>query len=196
MKRLLIASNNPGKVAEFRELLDGCGWKIVAPSDIGLQLEVEETGETYEANALLKASAFAEASGLAAIADDSGLEVDALKGEPGALHHEKGWDGANQAERIEILLQALQDVPPPKRTARYQAKLIFVDGTSRLVTSGTCEGVIIDKPQGENGFGYDPVFLLPEHGCTMAQLTAAEKNEISHRGIAAQKMRSLLQARA
>ena len=196
MKRLLIATNNAGKVEEFRELLDGCGWQIVAPADIGLALEVEETGATYAENAMLKARAFAEASGLPALADDSGLEVDALNGEPGALHHLNGWDGADQAERIEILLNALKDVPPEKRTARFRSVIVLAHDARIDQTEGVCEGVIIDKAFGEGGFGYDPVFFMPERGSTMAQLTTAEKNEVSHRGIAARKMRSLLQGLA
>src|SRR5690348_589930 len=106
MPRLLIATNNPGKVEEFRDLLSDCGWDLVTPSDLGLQLEVEEDGLTYAENARIKAEAFAHASGLPALSDDSGLEVDALDGAPGALHHLNGWDGVNQADRIAILLRA------------------------------------------------------------------------------------------
>jgi XTP/dITP diphosphohydrolase len=193
MERLLIASNNAGKVEEFRELLHGCGWEIVAPSDLGLSLEVEETGRTYEENSLIKARAFAEASGLPALADDSGLEVDALNGEPGPLHHENGWDGADQAERIAILLRALKDVPADKRSCRFKSVIVLVRGDQVLDAHGQCEGVIIESPHGSNGHGYDPVFFVPERGSTMAQLTTAEKNEVSHRGMAARKMRSLLQ---
>src|ERR1044071_3515121 len=105
VKRLLIATNNAGKVEEFRELLNGCGWEIIAPSDVGLEVEVEETGTTYAENATLKAQAFSRASDLAALADDSGLEVDAFEGKPGALHHLNGWDGNDQRERIDILMQ-------------------------------------------------------------------------------------------
>ena len=196
MKRLLIATNNAGKVEEFRALLDGCGWEIVAPADVGVTLEVDETGATYAENATLKAQAFAAASGLAAIADDSGLEVNALNGEPGALHHQHGWDGADQTERIAILVRAMDAVPNEYRQARFRSVIVLVHEGQVLQTEGECQGVIIGRAIGENGFGYDPVFFLPDRGRTMAQLSTAEKNEISHRGLAAQKMRSLLQGLA
>jgi XTP/dITP diphosphohydrolase len=194
VKRLLIATNNAGKVEEFRDLLHGCGWEIIAPSDVKLSIDVEETGKTYVENARIKAMAFARATDLAAIADDSGLEVDALNGDPGALHHENGWDGRDQDERIEILVKALDGVPQEKRTARFRSVIVLAQpGAEPLETEGVCEGNILTRPFGENGFGYDPVFYLPELGCTMAQLTTDQKNGVSHRGIAARKMRSLLQ---
>ena len=194
MKRLLIATNNPGKVEEFRELLDGCGWEIIAPSDVGLEVDVEENGTTYAENATLKAQAFARASDLAALADDSGLEVDALNGEPGALHHLHGWDGANQAERIEILMKALDGKTQDERNGRFRSVIVLAQpGEEPIETEGVVEGNILSRPFGDNGFGYDPVFYLPELGCTMAQLTTEQKNGVSHRGIAARKMRSLLQ---
>ena len=115
--RLLIATSNVSKIDEFRDLLAGCGWEIVAPRDLAINLEVEENGASYAENAHIKALAYQQASGLAALADDSGLEVDALGGEPGATHHVKGWDGADQADRIDILLKALSHVPAGKRTA-------------------------------------------------------------------------------
>jgi XTP/dITP diphosphohydrolase len=194
VKRLLIATNNAGKVEEFRELLNGCGWEIVAPSEVGLEVDVEETGTTYSENATLKAQAFARASDLAAIADDSGLEVDALEGKPGALHHLDGWDGKDQTDRIDILMQALDGKSQRERNARFRSVIVLArPGEETLETEGVCEGNILTRPFGENGFGYDPVFYLPELGCTMAQLTTEQKNGVSHRGIAARKMRSLLQ---
>jgi XTP/dITP diphosphohydrolase len=196
VKQLIIATNNPGKVDEFRELLDGCGWQIVAPSDVGLSLDVDETGTTYAENAAIKAQAFARATDLAALADDSGLEVDALEGQPGALHHLNGWDGTNQDERIAILVEALKDVAEPQRTARFRSVIALAHDGQVEQTEGTCEGVIIGKAFGDGGFGYDPVFFIPERGSTMAQLTTAEKNEVSHRAVAARKMRSLLQSLA
>jgi XTP/dITP diphosphohydrolase len=197
MPKLLIATNNAGKVTEFRELLAGCGWDMVAPADVGLTLDVEETGTTYAENARLKAEAFCAASGLASLADDSGLEVDALNGEPGALHHLHGWDGADQDERIVILLRALKDVPEGQRAARFRSVIVVaVPERGILETEGTCEGVIAYAPAGEGGFGYDPVFYMPELGRTMAQLSRAEKNEVSHRGRAAALMRDRLAALA
>jgi len=193
--KLLIATNNRGKVDEFREILAGCGWEVVAPSDVGLALEVDETGVSYVENARLKAEAFSRAANLAALADDSGLEVDALGGEPGALHQIRGWDGHDNAERIQILLHALKDVPPERRGARFRAVIVVVlpDGAS-FEAEGSCEGVIAAAPSGEQGFGYDPVFLLPGGNRTMAQLSTAEKNRVSHRAVAAAKLIPALRA--
>jgi XTP/dITP diphosphohydrolase len=195
--RLLIASNNVDKVVELRDLLGDCGWDVVAPVDLGLQLDVEETGSTYAENARLKAEAFMRASGLPALADDSGLEVDALDGEPGALHHVNGWDGRDQDERIQILLDAMKDVPPGRRTARFRAVIVVLmpDG-SELIEDGTLEGMISQAPSGAGGFGYDPVMFVPEQGVTVAQLSLEAKNAISHRGLAAAKMRERLRALA
>jgi XTP/dITP diphosphohydrolase len=187
--RLLIATNNLDKVDELRGLLGDCGWEIVSPAELGISLEVEETGATYAENARLKAEAFGSASGLAALADDSGLEVDALDGEPGPLHHVAGWDGRDQAERIQILLTAMLEVPRSRRRARFRAVTVLVLPDGRVFEEeGVCEGAIATAPSGQGGFGYDPVFLLPERGVTMAQLTTEEKNAISHRGIAARRM--------
>jgi len=195
MPKLLIASNNAGKLAEFRELLDGCGWEVVSPAEVGLVLDVAETGASYAANARIKAQAFAGASRLASLADDSGLEVDALNGEPGTLHHVKGWDGVNDAERITLLLDALKDVTGKRRTARYRVVIAVVLPDGRVIEEeGTCEGVIVNTPSGSGGFGYDPVFYLPSEKKTMAELTRAEKNQISHRAVAASKMRERLRA--
>jgi XTP/dITP diphosphohydrolase len=196
VQELLIASNNLGKVKEFRELLADCGWQIVSPAEVSVFLDVEEDAPSYLQNALLKASAFAEKSGLAALADDSGLEVDALYGEPGVHHHLNGWDGADQAERIAILLKALHHVPASQRGARFRCSIVVANQGAVLTAEGACEGVIIDQPRGTNGHGYDPVFYLPELGATMAELTIEQKNRISHRGRAAEKMRSLLQSLA
>ena len=157
-------------------------------TDLGINVDVEEAGATYAENARLKAEAFSRASGLAALADDSGLEVDALDGEPGPLHHLSGWDGRDQAERIQILLTAMLEVPGSRRGGRFRAVTVLVLPDGRVVEEeGACEGVIATKPAGEGGFGYDPVFILPG-GQTMAQLSTEEKNRVSHRGVAARKM--------
>jgi XTP/dITP diphosphohydrolase len=188
-RRLLIATNNRDKVDELRRLLEGCGWEIVAPADLGLRVDVDETGTTYADNARLKAEAFMRASGLPALSDDSGLEVDALNGEPGALHHLHGWDGRDQDDRIRILLDAMKDVPAGQRTARFRAVIVVTmpDG-SELVEDGVLEGEITLVPSGNGGFGYDPVMFVPELGKTVADLTSDQKNAISHRGRAASKM--------
>ena len=194
---LVIATNNPGKVIEFRDLLQGCGWEVVSPAEVGVSIEVDETGATYADNARLKAQAFCAASGLPAIADDSGLEVDALHGEPGPLHHLKGWDGNNDAERIQILLEALEDVPEGERTGRFYSVIVVAlpDG-SVIEEEGVVEGTIALAPVGSSGWGYDPLFILPERGITMAQMSEQEKNRVSHRAIAFDKMRRRLQAMA
>jgi XTP/dITP diphosphohydrolase len=192
-RRLLIATNNPDKVEELRGLLAGSGWEVLAPADLGITLDVEETGTTYAENARLKADAFSRASGLAALADDSGLEVDTLDGEPGALHHVNGWDGRDQAERIQILLTAMLEVPKSRRTARFRAVIVVVLPDGRVLEEeGVCEGLIATAPAGETGFGYDPVFVLADRSETMAQLSTDEKNRVSHRGLAAQKMKDRL----
>jgi XTP/dITP diphosphohydrolase len=195
--KLIIASNNADKVEEFQDLLQGCGWQVISPWEVDVKLDVEETGQDYAANARLKAQAFSRASGLAALADDSGLEVDALNGEPGALHHVRGWDGANQDERIALLLEALKGVLAGRRSARFRAVLVVAlpDG-SFLEEEGVCEGVIAEAPAGTGGFGYDPVFVLPQEDRTMAELAATEKNRVSHRAVAANKLKPRLRALA
>ena len=196
-RRLLIASNNLDKVDELRLLLGDCGWEIVAPSELGLRVDAEETGATYAENARIKAEAFMRASGLPSLADDSGLEVDALNGEPGALHHLNGWDGRDQAERIQILLEAMKDVPEGLRTARFRAVIVVaMPGGTELLEEGVLEGEITRAPSGESGFGYDPVMLMPEMGKTVAELSVGEKNAISHRGRAAAKMTRRLRGMA
>ena len=187
MPRLLLATGNPGKVREFRDLLDGCGWQLVTPAEAGLEeLEVEETGSSYAENARIKAIAYAEASGLPAIADDSGLEVDGLGGEPGPLHHVRGWDGADNAERLAIILGRAGALPPAQRRCRYRAVIVvaFPDGRT-FDSAGVCEGVLAETATGANGFGYDPLFFVPSAGKMMAELSPAEKNQISHRAAAA-----------
>jgi XTP/dITP diphosphohydrolase len=195
--RLVIATNNPGKVVEFRDLLEGCGWEVVSPADVGVSIEVDEDGATYAENARIKAQAFCEGSGLPAIADDSGLEVDALHGNPGPLHHLHGWDGENDAERIQILLDAMKDVPEGERTGRFFSVIVLAlpDG-GVIEEQGVVEGTIAFAPVGTTGWGYDPLFQLPDRGVTMAQLSEREKNRVSHRAIAFAKMRHRLQEMA
>jgi XTP/dITP diphosphohydrolase len=193
MLQLVIATGNAGKVTEFRDLLRDCGWDVIAPSDIGISVEVEETGATYAENARLKAQAFCQASGLPAIADDSGLEVDALNRDPGVLHHLNGWDGNNNDQRLQILLDAMKDVPEGKRTGRFFSVIVVVMPDGRMIEEqGVIDGTITLAPAGDNGWGYDPVFLLPERGLTLAQLSDEEKNRVSHRAIAFYKVRQRL----
>ncbi|NLE75590.1 MAG: XTP/dITP diphosphatase [Chloroflexi bacterium] len=194
MPNLLIATNNQGKLREFRQLLHGLPFTPVSPREIGLQVHVEEDGGSFAENALLKASAFAHASGLLALADDSGLEVDALGGEPGILSARYGGPGLSDADRCRLLLQKLRETPDGERQARFRCVIAVASPQGRRWTAeGACAGVIAHEPQGSGGFGYDPLFFLPTHGCTMAELPEEEKNRISHRAAAARGIRPVLQ---
>jgi XTP/dITP diphosphohydrolase len=182
---ILIATNNSGKVKEFRQLLIPLkNVSVVTPQELNLALKVEESGSTYAENAWIKADAFCRASGLISLADDSGLEVDQLGGAPGlysARYSSK--PGANDADRRAALLAKLSDLPRPW-TARFRASLVLVVPGEQTVHhfSGECGGEIIPEERGENGFGYDPIFLITSVGCTMAELSDQKKNQISHRG--------------
>ena len=191
---LLLATNNAGKLRELHDILSGLPLELVTPSQIGLDLEVDETGASFEENAILKATAFARASGLPALADDSGLEIDALGGEPGV--HSKRYAGpdASDADRIALVLSKLQDVPEAQRSARFRCVMALATPEELVGTvEGVCEGRVAFAPRGDNGFGYDPIFLLPERGRTMAELPAEEKNVISHRGRAGAAARGLVE---
>ena len=183
--RLLVATHNAGKLAELRTLLRDAPVALVSLADVGIGVDVEETGATLEENAALKATAYARLAGLRTLADDSGLEVDALGGAPGVYSARYAGPDATDGERIAKLLGNLACHPQPW-TARFRCVIAVAepDGGAALY-EGACEGVIISAPRGDNGFGYDPVFLLPEYNRTMAELTDAEKNAVSHRGIAA-----------
>ena len=186
--KLLLATNNQDKVREYRSLLQGIPCRIVTLAEQGITTEVEETGDSLEANARLKATALAAESGLLSLADDSGLEVDALGGEPGPMSARYAGEGASDTDRINFLLSKLKDVPPEKRTTRFRCVIAVAapDGEATFY-EGECPGVITTVPRGNNGFGYDPVFYIPELGKTMAELSPEEKNKISHRARAAQK---------
>ncbi len=184
-RQLLIATNNAGKVEELNELLMEAGVELITPKQIGLQLEVEEDGRNYAENAAKKALAFAQASGLHSLADDSGLEVDALGGAPGmysARYSSK--PGANDADRRAFLLQNLRAEHAPRPwTALFHATIAIATPEGRVeLAEGFCPGEIIPEERGSGGFGYDPIFLLPERGLTMAELEREEKNRLSHRG--------------
>jgi XTP/dITP diphosphohydrolase len=196
-QRVIVASTNHGKLAEIRAALDFESFEFVTAADLGLEpLEVEETGDTFAENALLKAHAYVDAFGLAALADDSGLEVDALLGAPGVISARYSGEGATDERNNEKMLGALSDVPERDRTARFRSviALVYPNGTS-LMADGSCEGSIGLAPRGSGGFGYDPLFL-PEAtpGRTMAELEMAEKNAISHRGSALRALRHKLVA--
>jgi XTP/dITP diphosphohydrolase len=201
MVRLLIATNNIGKQIEFRELLADWPGEIVFPRDVGLTLEVEESGDSFADIAALKARAFARASGLPSLADDSGLEVDALDGAPGIYTARYAGPAASDADRYHKLLDALGDLPLAQRTARFRCAVALAlpgyahkDGIQVSVAEGTCEGLIAFAPRGTHGFGYDPVFYLPKYKRTMAELPDTVKNQISHRARAVQAARRMLDA--
>jgi len=193
--RLLIATNNRGKFREYSRLLQGIPFEIVSPQDIGIAADIEETGGTFEQNAVLKAKACSSRGNILTMADDSGLEVDALGGEPGVLSARYAGEGASQSELVDHLLQKLQGIPAEKRTARFVCVIAIASPHGQVdVFRGECPGVITKEPRGEGGFGYDPVFYLPELGKTMAEISIEEKNNISHRGQAAAKARNYLEA--
>jgi XTP/dITP diphosphohydrolase len=193
MNKLLIATNNKGKVEELLHLLKGMGVELVTPAQIQLELEVKEDGTTYRENASKKAVAFARASGLISLADDSGLEVDALGGAPGlysARYSPK--PGANDADRRAFILHNLKDKPRPW-TAHFHATIAIANPSGEVeFAQGECFGEIIPEARGSGGFGYDPIFLFPELGKTMAELEMDEKNRISHRARAATNALPLL----
>lgn len=194
MTSLLIASNNQGKVREYKMLLDGLPLYLTTPAQMGIELKVAETGSTYEENAGKKAVAYAGASGLVALADDSGLEVDALGGEPGVRAARYAGEGASDRERMEYLLSKLAGVPEGQRGARFKCVIVIAKPDGGVeICRGQCDGVIAFEPRGYNGFGYDPIFYLPELGKTMAELAPDIKNKISHRSKAAWGARLVLE---
>lgn len=194
MKKLLISTGNQDKIIEIRDEYQELDYEIVAPGQLGLELDVEETGSTLEENALLKARAGARASNLLTLADDTGLEVDALDGRPGIYSARFAGEEATYADNNQKLLKLLKDFPEEERTACFVTVAALVDpATGREETvRGICCGRIISEFRGDNGFGYDPIFYLPEKGKTFAELTTEEKNKISHRANALKKMKKIL----
>ena len=193
--KLLVGTGNPGKVREFRELLDGLPVELVTPADIGLDIEVEETGDTLEENALIKAQAYANAGGILTLADDSGLFVDALHGDPGVLSARYGTpDAKTDEDRVTLLLRNLADVPDGKRNAAFRCVIVIAEpGVDTVrIAKGELRGIIGQSPRGTNGFGYDPVFVVPEYGKTVAELDSETKNALSHRGRAALIARGII----
>lgn len=186
MRKIVLASRNKGKVQEIKELLAGLPLEVTGLEAYPGAPEVAETGKTFLENAILKAKAIAGFTHELSLADDSGLEVDSLNGEPGVYSARYGEPGWNDRQRYEYLLQNLANIPEHKRTARFRSVVAVYDPESdRLISGeGKVEGLILTEPKGTNGFGYDPVFFIPSKGRTMAELTDAEKNAISHRGVA------------
>ena len=192
-KTIVLASNNPGKVREFNALLADLHFEVVPQASLGVS-EAEETGLTFVENAILKARHAAQYTGKPALADDSGLEVDALNGAPGIYSARYAGPGAGDKANLEKLLTMLNSVAEAQRTARFQCVLVYMrhalDPTP-LICQGTWEGRILTAPRGSGGFGYDPVFFVPTHGCSSAELSPETKNSLSHRG---QALRRLVQA--
>ena len=193
-RKLLVATHNQGKVQEFAEMLADLEIEWLSLDDVEVTFDVAETGQTFQENAVLKAQAYAGETGLLTLADDSGLEVDALGGKPGIYTARYGGAGLTHEERYQLLLRNMAGVPLPERTARFRCVIALAgpDGTVLGVSDGVCEGLIGETAVGDQGFGYDPVFYLQERGLTMAQLDSAEKHQISHRGRALRAIEPLL----
>ncbi len=193
MSILLLASNNQGKLVEIQALLQNMGFELLTPDMLGIKMQVEEDGRTYAENAARKAVAYANASGLLTLGDDSGLEVDALGGAPGLYSARfSPKTGATDADRRAYLLERLSGIPEPW-TARFRCVIaLAAPGGELFFTEGICPGQVISEERGQNGFGYDPIFLLTELGKTMAELNMSEKNQLSHRARAIMAARSLL----
>ena len=194
-QRIVLATGNPGKVREMGEILAPFGLEIVPQSRFQVP-EAEETGLTFVENALIKARNAAAHTGLPAIADDSGLEVDALKGAPGIYSSRYAGADASDRDNLEKLLADLGDLPEAQRTARFQCLMVYMrhaEDPTPLICQGTWEGYILFEPRGENGFGYDPVFYVPSHDCSSAQLSKEVKNRLSHRGQALRQLAETLQ---
>jgi XTP/dITP diphosphohydrolase len=191
--KLLLATNNAGKLREFSSLLKGIPFQLTTLADHGIDVPVEEVGATFEDNARLKATACAAASQLLTLADDSGLEVDALGGEPGIMSARYAGDDASDEQRVDYLLSKLKGIPWEQRQARFRCVIVIAHPSGETeVCEGECPGFIYFEPRGTQGFGYDPIFYLPELDKTMAELTVEEKNRTSHRARAAEKARQVL----
>ena len=194
MIRLLIATRNRGKLREYEQLLAGLPVSLTYLDGEGITQEVEESGETFADNATNKAKEYARVSGLLTLADDSGLEVDALGGEPGVHSARYAGPQADDEDRYKLLLERMEGVPWEERGARFRCAIAVAEPEGEVYTAeGTVEGIIALAPHGEYGFGYDPVFYLWEHGKTMAQLPPEVKNRISHRAVAAREIRGILE---
>ncbi len=191
MKDILIATKNKGKAKDFESIFGPLGYTVKTLDDVASHLDVEETGSTFEENAILKAEALANELNTIVIADDSGLEVDALNGEPGIYSARYAGEAKSDDANIDKLLANLEGVPAEDRTARFVCAIALAQPGKETVTyRGTCEGVIAKERRGEYGFGYDPIFFVPAQNKMMAELTPEQKSAISHRGAAIQKLRA------
>lgn len=190
--RILLATNNKNKLIELSRILGEFGMSVVSPQDVGIEVSVPETGKTFAANAHLKARAFFEASGLPSLADDSGLCIDSLDGQPGVDSAVYLGEGASYPERFAAIFEGMKDIPDERRTARFVSALCLVIDEERVATAmGICEGRIGQAPIGEGGFGYDPIFYIGER--SFAQMDSAEKDSLSHRGKAIRQLVEIME---
>jgi len=189
--KLILASNNKNKLAEMKKIMEPFGYDVISQSEAGINIDVEETGETFEENARLKAQAIHRLTGSAVISDDSGLEVDYLDGAPGVYSHRFAGEDATDEQRCQKLISMMDKAEDPQRTARFVCVICYIaeDGSEKTVR-GTVEGSISREPHGENGFGYDPVFMY--QGQSFAQISSEEKNKVSHRADALRKLSEIL----
>ncbi|MCY9373647.1 XTP/dITP diphosphatase [Bacillus sp. T17B1] len=195
MKEAIIATHNPGKVKEFKEILEPKGYDVKSLADIGFTEEIEETGQTFEENAILKAEAVAKAVNKMVIADDSGLSIDNLGGRPGVYSARYAGEQKDDEANIDKVLSELKGFEKEQRTARFRCALaVSIPGEETKTVEGHVEGYIAEEPRGQYGFGYDPIFIVKDKDKTMAELTSDEKNKISHRADALKKLSKLLEA--
>lgn len=189
MKRFIAATRNKGKLKEISEILRDFPWNVISMEDEGMNQDIEEYGSSFEENAMIKAKEVFKMTGEIVMADDSGLEVDCLNGQPGIYSSRFAGEGATDQDKNNKLLKLMQDVPWEKRTARFVCVIaVILSETEAFTVRGVCEGYIAFKPDGENGFGYDPLFFLPEYNMTTARMNSEEKHKISHRGKALRSM--------
>lgn len=197
MERMIFATGNAGKMKEIRMILEGLGVPVVSMKEAGVKAEIDENGKSFEENAVIKAKTVMELTGETVLADDSGLEIDSLGGAPGVYSARYMGEDTSYDIKNSAILRQLDGVPWEKRTARFVCVIAcaFPDGTV-LTSRGVMEGVIGYERKGENGFGYDPIFYLPEYGCTSAELSPEQKNELSHRGKALRLMKEQIREKA
>lgn len=185
--KIILASNNKNKIAELKQILSPLGYEIISQSEAGVNIEVEETGTTFEENSMIKAKTIYEISKTAVIADDSGLEVDYLDKAPGVYSHRYAGDNATDKDRCQKILSELGDIPDNQRTARFVCVISYIDSNGNAYSlRGECEGIIGRKMKGDNGFGYDPIFMIGNK--SFAEISSEEKNAISHRSSALKKL--------
>jgi XTP/dITP diphosphohydrolase len=192
--KLILATRNRDKLIEFEQALEGLGVELLCAADMPGSPEVQEDGQTLEQNALMKARTLFRFAGVPTIADDTGLEVDALQGAPGVFSSRYAGPDASYEDNVMRLLAELSGLPEALRTARFRCVIAYVDSKRQETFEGVCEGTITDSPRGSGGFGYDPVFLVPTLGATFAEIGLEEKNRISHRGIALRALRHFLES--